>query len=278
LSEPASNGAGRPAPEAFAPRILRLVLEYDGTEFEGWQSQGPGHRTVQGVLEAALEQVTGRRWPVAGAGRTDAGVHAEGQVASCAPQTSLPPVDLRRALNAVLPRDVAVVEAALAPAGFHARRSARGKLYRYALWNGPVRSPLRERTHWGLRTPLDVGAMRVAAAPLVGTHDFAAFQSAGGGTRTSVRSLERLDVEGEPGGEILLWAGGGGFLRHMVRALVGTLVEVGRGRRPAGDLPAVLASRDRGRAGPTAPARGLTLVRVDYGNPRETATLSPRRS
>lgn len=253
--------------------VLRLTLEYDGTEFEGWQSQGPGHRTVQDVLEAALEQVTGRRCPVAAAGRTDAGVHAEGQVASCAPDTELDARDLGRALNGVLPPDLAVVEAAEAPPGFHAQRDARSKLYRYALWNGPVRSPLRERIHWGLRTPLDVAAMRVAAAPLLGTHDFAAFQSAGGGVRTSVRTLTRLDVEGAAGGEIRLWVAGTGFLRHMVRALAGTLVEVGRGRRPADDLPAVLASRDRARAGPTAPARGLTLVRVDYGNPRETGDL-----
>jgi len=281
LREPAVSGAESPGPEAPspapgapAPRTLRLTLEYDGTEFEGWQSQGAGHRTVQDVLEAALEQVTGRRCPVAGAGRTDAGVHAEGQVASCRPSTALSPEDLCRALNAVLPLDLAVREVAPVPAGFHARRSARGKLYRYALWNGPVRSPLRERTHWGVRTPLDVGAMRAAAALLVGTHDFAAFQSSGGGTRTSVRTLERLDVEGAPGGEIRVWAGADGFLRHMVRALVGTLVEVGRGRRAPGDLPEVLASGDRARAGPTAPARGLTLVRVEYGNPRQTDHLS----
>lgn len=258
-----------PAPGAPAPRTpLRLTLEYDGTDFEGWQSQGAGHRTVQDVLESALGQVTGQRCPVAGAGRTDAGVHAEGQVASCRPSTALSPEDLCRALNAVLPLDLAVREVALSPEGFHARRSARRKLYRYALWNGPVRSPLRERTHWGVRSPLDVGTMRAAAAPLVGTRDFAAFQSSGGGTRTSVRTLERLDVEGAPGGEIRVWAVADGFLRHMVRALVGTLVEVGRGRRAAGELREVLASGDRARAGPTAPARGLTLVRVEYGNPR----------
>jgi len=273
-AEPPGPGAPSPGPERPAPRILRLTLEYDGTGFEGWQSQGAGRRTVQDVLEAGLEQVTGQCCPVAGAGRTDAGVHAEGQVASCSPATALSPVELRRALNAVLPLDLAVREVAFAPEGFHARRSARRKLYRYALWNGSVRSPLREHTHWGVRAPLDVAAMEAAAAPLVGTHDFAAFQSSGGGTRTSVRTLERLEVEGVPGGEIRVWAAGDGFLRHMVRALVGTLVEVGRGRRAAGDLPAVLASRYRARAGPTAPARGLTLVRVEYGNPRQTDHLS----
>ena len=243
---------------------FRFTLEYDGCAFEGWQRQGAGHRTVQGELEAALGRITGSACPLVGAGRTDAGVHAEGQVASGRCETRLAAHELRRALNAVLPRDLAVVALEEAPDAFHARRDARVKLYRYAVWNGAVRSPLRERTHHRLAGPLDLAAMQAAAQPLVGTHDFAAFQAAGSRVATTVRTLRRLDVEGCAGGEVLFWVEGTGFLRHMVRNLVGTLLEAGRGRRDAAGVAAVLAGRARARAGPTAPAKGLTLVRIDY--------------
>jgi tRNA pseudouridine38-40 synthase len=253
-------------------RHFRLTLEYDGTDFDGWQVQA-GRRTVQGELETALERVTGGICDALGAGRTDAGVHAEGQVASVRTSTRLGPDELRRALNGVLPQDVAVVAAESVPEDFHARRDASGKLYRYAVWNGPSRSPLRRRSHWAIRDPLDLAAMRRAALGLVGTHDFAAFRGSGSAVKTTVRTLTRLDVRGEAGGEVLFEVEGTGFLRHMVRAIVGTLVEVGRGRRPAGDVGAVLASGARARAGATAPAQGLRLVRVDYGKPRESESL-----
>ena len=243
---------------------FRFVLEYDGGGFEGWQAQAPGHRTVQGELEAALGRITGSRCAVIGAGRTDAGVHAEGQVASARCETRLAADELRRALNAVLPRDLAVLALETAPDAFHARRDARAKLYRYAVWNGAVRSPLRERTHHRVALPLDLEAMRAAARPLVGTHDFAAFQAAGSRVATTVRTLRRLDIEGCVGGEVLFFVEGTGFLRHMVRNLVGTLLEAGRGRRDPAGMPALLAGRERARAGPTAPAQGLTLVRIDY--------------
>jgi tRNA pseudouridine38-40 synthase len=164
----------------------------------------------------------------------------------------------------VLPPDLAVIDAAPARDGFHARRDARSKLYGYRIWSGRNPSPLRARfQHW-LPYAVDLDAMARAARHCLGRHDFASFQAAGSDVTTSVRSLTRLDVVGESPGEFELLVEGDGFLRHMVRTLAGTLLEVGRGRRPADSLPALLAARDRRRAGPTAPARGLTLLRVSY--------------
>jgi tRNA pseudouridine38-40 synthase len=191
-------------------------------------------------------------------------VHAEGQVAGAWVETELSPPQLARALNGVLPPDLAVVACEPAPEGFHPRYAARAKLYRYRIWNGACRSPLRQaRVHW-VRTPLDVAAMRAAAALRVGTHDFASFQAAGSDVATSVRSLTRLEVSGEAGGDVEIEVQGDGFLRHMVRILAGTLIDVGLGRRAATSIPALLAARDRSRAGRTAPAQALTLVRVEY--------------
>ena len=244
--------------------VYRLLLEYDGADFEGWQAQPSGHRTVQGTLETALQRVTGERVRVTGAGRTDAGVHAEGQVASVALSGAAEPERLQRALNGVLPADLAVRGLEAAADAFDARRDATGKLYRYSVWNAPVPAPLRRRRALWLRRPLDLPAMRRAAADLVGSHDFRSFRAAGSSVRTSVRTLRRLEVRGEAGGAVELWFEGSGFLRYMVRNLVGTLLEVGSGRRDPGGMPVLLAARDRARAGPTAPAHGLTLVEVSY--------------
>jgi tRNA pseudouridine38-40 synthase len=247
-------------------RTFRLTLEYDGAGFEGWQIQPEGRRTVQGALEAALARVLGRRVRVVSSSRTDSGVHAEGLVASLRAETALEPDRLRRALNGVLPTDVAVLDAALAPDGFHARHDALSKLYRYRIWNGRSRSPLRARRSLCLQHPLDLAAMGRAARDLAGTHDFAAFQAAGSEVGSSERTLLRLDLEGAPGAQVDLYFEGTGFLRHMVRILSGTLIQVGRGRRDPEGMPALLASRDRRRAGPTAPAHPLSLVRVTYGD------------
>ena len=246
------------------PRTFRLTLEFDGTEFQGWQFQPDGRRTVQGALEIALARVTGERVRPIGSSRTDAGVHAEGMVASARLDTALEPERLRRALNAALPEDVAVRELVVAPDGFHARRDATGKLYRYSLWNAADRAPLRRRRALCLLRALDLARIRVAATQLVGTHDFASFQGAGSEVATSVRELRRLDITGEPGGAIDLWFEGSGFLRHMVRNLAGTLIEVGSGRRDPEGMAALLAVLDRRCAGPTAPPHALTLVSVSY--------------
>jgi tRNA pseudouridine38-40 synthase len=243
---------------------FRITLEYDGTGFEGWQIQPGGRRTVQGCLEAALARVTGQAVRVAGSGRTDAGVHARGQVASLRVESRFDAAGLRRALNGVLPADVAVVDSAEAPDDFHARRDARSKLYGYRIWNGSGPSPLRARfSHW-LPPPLDLAAMAQAGRDCRGRHDFASFQAAGSDVETTQRTLSLLDVRGESRGEIEILVEGDGFLRHMVRNLVGTLVEVGLGRRAPDSMAALLAARDRRRAGTTAPARGLTLLRVSY--------------
>jgi tRNA pseudouridine38-40 synthase len=245
-------------------RGFRLTLEYDGSRFHGWQVQPGGRRTVQGVLEEALRRVGGGAGRALGAGRTDAGVHAEGQVAGVWLATELDPAQLARALNGLLPPDLAVVACEPAPEGFHPRYAARAKLYCYRIWNGACRSPLRQaRVHW-VRTPLDLRAMREAAALLVGTHDFAAFQAAGSDVATTLRTLARVDVSGVAGGDVAIEVVGDGFLRHMVRILAGTLIDVGLGRRAAASMPALLAGRDRSRAGRTAPAQALTLVRVEY--------------
>jgi tRNA pseudouridine38-40 synthase len=243
---------------------FRLTLEYDGTDFDGWQVQPGGRRTVQGSLEAALARVTGQSLRAVGSGRTDAGVHARGQVASVSVESRLDAAALRRALNGVLPPDLVVASAAVAPDDFDARRDARSKLYGYRIWNGASPSPLRARySHW-LPPALDLGAMAQAAGACCGRHDFSSFRAAGSDVATSVRRLSRLDVGGESRGEVEILAEADGFLRHMVRNLVGTLLEVGLGRRAPDSMVALLALRDRRRAGATAPARGLTLLRVVY--------------
>ena len=254
----------------------RLTLEYDGEGFEGWQLQASGRRTVQGALEAAVARVTGQRARVVASGRTDAGVHAEGQVASLQLESDPEAGRLRRALNGVLPRDIAVVDAARAPGTFHARRDALSKLYRYRIWNGRDRSPLRERRALCLGRPLNLAAMRRAARAFEGTHDFASFQAAGSSVKSTVRRLLRLEVAGEAGAGVALLFEGSGFLRQMVRILSGTLLAVGSGRWAPEDMSAILAARDRREAGPTAPARGLTLVAVRYSaNPPRDGDREP---
>ncbi len=246
---------------------FQLTLEYDGRGFAGWQRQAEEIRTIQGVLEEALERITGHPVSVIGSGRTDAGVHAEGQVASARLKTTLVPAQLRRALDGILPGDLAVREAVVATEGFHARYDARSKLYRYAIWNGVCRSPLRAARTWQIRRELDLAAMARASRAFVGTHDFASFQAASSPGRDTVRTLTSFDVAGDAGAEIHLLVEGDGFLRQMVRTLAGTLVEVGLGRRRSDAMASILAARDRRRAGATAPAYGLTLVRVSYQSP-----------
>jgi tRNA pseudouridine38-40 synthase len=248
-------------------RTFRVTLSYDGSEFSGFQSQSNA-RSVQAELEAALAQVEGRRVVVYGAGRTDAGVHALGQVASFKIANAIAPGDLFRALNAMLPDDVRVLSLDEAAPGFNARFHARSKVYRYRISNTRLMSPFQRRYAWHISRELDLEAMRLAARELAGEHDFASFQALGGTVKTSTRRITHSDWTEEPlagGGRLLIYEiAGTGFLKYMVRAIVGTLVEVGDGKRSPASLGALLMSRNRAAAGPTAPPSGLYLVRVDY--------------
>jgi tRNA pseudouridine38-40 synthase len=242
----------------------RVTVAYDGTDFAGFQLQRAGSRTVQGELEQALGRLAGGgRVVVSAAGRTDAGVHALGQVAAFELPRALDPGVLQRALNGLLPEDVRVTEAALAPAGFHPRRSATSKLYRYALDCGGVQPPQRRRYAGYCPDALDEAAVREAAALYLGRHDFASLASAGSSVKTTVRTVTRSEVSFESG-TLVFEAAADGFLRKMVRSMVGGLIAAGRGAVPVSDLEHALAARDRRLWPAPAPACGLTLVRVDY--------------
>jgi tRNA pseudouridine38-40 synthase len=243
---------------------FKLTLAYDGTNYVGWQRQASG-ASIQGVIEDALRELDGADVAVNGAGRTDAGVHALGQVASCTLGRSIEAPVLVRALNARLPPDIRALAADPVPPEFHARFTASRKTYRYQFCEAPILSPFDRLYVAHVRGSLDVDAMDEAARALEGRHDFAAFATAGGGTRTTERTVARSRVV-RAGGLVLYEITGDGFLRHMVRAIAGTLVEIGRGRWPRGTMLEVLDARDRARAGPTAPARGLFLVAVEYGD------------
>lgn len=280
-------------------RSFKMTVAYDGTRFAGWQVQ-PGRETIQGMIEKAIAQVCRQRVRVTGSGRTDAGVHALGQVASFSLiGWRAAADDLARALNSKLPPEISVLRVADAPPDFHAIRDAVGKRYRYQLRIGGVRDPLDYRFRWYLPAGLDVTAIEQAGGYLCGRHDFASFQAAGSDRTTTVRHVRDLSVRwrwvlqpepkmptAAPGCDrqpadcgqgragqgswpqpvclLDLEIEADGFLYNMVRNIVGTLVEVGRGKRPAGWMQEVLQAKDRCVAGPTAPAHGLVLVRVDY--------------
>jgi len=243
---------------------LRLTVEYEGTAYQGWQLQ-PDGPTVQAVLEQALSTALRERVRVRGAGRTDAGVHACGQVVAV--RVHDVPADLGRllkSLNALTPDDVAVRDITLVDDGFDPRRHARSRLYEYRIWNAVAPSPFWRRYAWHLPTPVDVGAMDEAARVLEGEHDFATFRAA---DAEPVRSTVRRVIESRlrDDGRLLVYRiEATAFLKHMVRNVVGTLVEVGRGERSAASFPELLAARDRVRAGATAPPHGLMLVSVRY--------------
>ncbi|MBI2526718.1 MAG: tRNA pseudouridine(38-40) synthase TruA [Candidatus Rokubacteria bacterium] len=243
-------------------RTLRLTLAYDGTDLFGWQIQ-PDRPTVQGLLMHSCQRVLGERVKIVGASRTDAGVHALRQVASLATASAMAPAVLGRALNALLPAAIRVLDCREAPPGFDARRGARGKRYGYLIDRGGAADPFLRRYAWHAPYALEADAMAGALRLVRGKHDFSAFCAAAGRGRTptcTVLSARLVLRKGRLG--IVLSADR--FLHHMVRNLVGSLVEVGRGAREPGWIGALLAARDRRLAGPTAPPRGLTLVRVVY--------------
>ena len=244
--------------------LYRVTLAYDGTDFAGFQLQRGDGRTVQGVLEQALQRLGGpERIAVAGAGRTDAGVHALGQVAAFELPRELEPAGLLRALNGLLPEDVRVLDAARAPAGFHPRKSASSKLYRYVLDCGGVQPPQRRRFAGFCPSVLDERRVRATAALYLGRRDFASLASSGSSATTSVRSVTRSQVVFEAG-TLVYETAADGFLRKMVRSMVGGLIAAGRGVLGPEELERALAARDRRLWPAPAPARGLTLVRVDY--------------
>lgn len=247
-------------------RHIRLVVEYDGSSLCGWQRQA-SDPTVQGHIEEALAKLLTHEVTIIGASRTDAGVHARGQVASFRTERTIPLHGIRRGLNSLLPDAIAIREATEVGDDFHPRFSATGKHYRYSIWNVPDRSPLHARS-WHEPERLDEAAMREAARALVGQHDFAAFRAAGCSAKTTVRRIDSIDIERAPDGVVTVDVRGNAFLRNMVRIVVGTLAEVGTGARPVAQVAEILASRDRTIAGITAPARGLELIEVRYDGRR----------
>jgi tRNA pseudouridine38-40 synthase len=246
-------------------RTLKLTVAYDGTEFVGWQRQAEGV-SIQGLLESALAPIEGASVSVHGAGRTDAGVHALGQVATVSLNAAHDPGTIQRALNAVLPSSVRIVAAAEVASDFHARFSAVAKTYEYRIINAPFVSPFVVRYVWHVPTPLDLEPMREGSRFLIGTHDFAAFQATGAVVSSTTRTVH--SIVWEPGESfkcpLIMRIEGDGFLRHMVRNIVGTLVEVGAGRSAPTRVAEILESLDRHKAGPSAPAAGLFLVAVKY--------------
>jgi tRNA pseudouridine38-40 synthase len=245
-----------------------ITLEYDGSGFQGWQLQARG-RTVQGVLEQAVKRSTTAFSRVIGASRTDAGVHALGQVAHFDTCTRLDARQLMGALNHWLPRDVAVLDCRPAPSGFHAQFDPSRKLYRYRILRGGVRHPLREDCVLRESRELDLGAMRRCAAMILGEHDFTSVCSAGSSANDHVRTVLRSELL-DQGDEVHYMVEAGGFLYNMVRILVGTMIQVGLGKMTPGEFALALGARDRTAAGPTAAARGLTLVRIAYENDPRT--------
>jgi tRNA pseudouridine38-40 synthase len=244
-------------------RNIRLLLEYDGTRYHGWQRQKTG-LTIQGVVETALERLTGEQVALIGSGRTDAGVHALGQVANFRTASAIPFRAFDEGLNSLLPYDIAVLEAREAPPEFHARKSALSKTYEYRILNRPRRSPLHHHYGWWIAAPLELEAMAVAAAALPGEHDFSAFRASGSGNRNPLRRVLDAAWQTHAGGWLRFTITATGFLRGMVRSLVGTLVEIGKGKAPPELMMELLKSGERPLAGPTAPPQGLYLVAVAY--------------
>ena len=243
-------------------RNIKLTIQYDGTDFFGWQRQ-KRERTVQQVLEDAIADLAGEPPTLVGAGRTDAGVHARAQVANFHTRAAYPPGVFQSAINARIGPDVVILAAEEAPESFHARESARSKRYEYVVYNAPLRPVFDRRFVHHVRARLDLAAMQAAAAPLVGTHDFRCFARRTPSEKNCVRTIFLADVTAD-GPRITVAVEGTGFLYMMVRGIVGTLLEAGMGKRDAGDVERILAAADRAEAGPNAPPHGLTLVHVVY--------------
>ncbi len=245
-------------------RKIKILLEYEGTRYHGWQFQ-PNKVSIQGILEAKLSKITRQKIRVIGSGRTDSGVHAESQVAHFRTSSIMTPMEFLKALNSLLPADIVVKKVEEADPDFHAQKSASHKIYRYTILNRDYPSALLCRQAHYIATPtLNVNAMRRAARFMVGIKDFKAFQASGCSSKTTVRKISRVSIS-KKDDFIQITVEGSGFLKYMVRNMVGTLIEVGMGKWPPEQVDALLKSKNRRLAGPTAPARGLCLVKVFYG-------------
>lgn len=244
-------------------RNIKLVLEYDGSHYHGWQRQ-QGVLTIQEVLESRLEVMLGAPISSRASGRTDAGVHAREQVVNFYSRTSLDPAEIQRGLNSLLPPDIVVLSAEEVPDSFHSRFSASSKTYEYHILNRQAPSALERQFSWHIRRPIDRAPMIECLETLKGTHDFAAFMASGSSVNSTERSIFRAELERPDNDHLVFTFEANGFLRHMVRNLVGTLIEVGKGKLSPEGFSVVLEGRDRRKAGMTAPAHGLYLVAVHY--------------
>lgn len=244
-------------------RTIKLTLEYDGTDYLGWQIQ-PHGKTIQGVLEDCLKQITGEEVHVIGSGRTDAGVHALAQVAHFKTKSPIEIHSLHRALNSLLPKDILIKKVEEVDPHFHARKKAMSKVYEYRILNRPLRSVFHRHYAWHIAQKLNREAMEKASSYLIGEHDFSSFQSTGTPTRSSIRKVLRAEWKRSRGGILCFEIEASGFLKQMVRTIVGTLVEVGKGKISPEEFKEILHSKDRRKAGPTAPPHGLFLKKVKY--------------
>ena len=241
----------------------RIILQYEGTKYQGWQRQDSTENTIQGKLEALLTKMCGEPVEIQGSGRTDAGVHAFGQVANFHGKTELSTEEIMEYMNRYLPEDIGVIKVEQVTERFHSRLNAKGKIYRYRVMTGKVPHVFDRRYVYEHPEKLDVAAMRRAANQLLGTHDFKSFTSAKRGKKSTVRTIESIEIT-ENGEEVSFTYKGDGFLYHMVRILTGTLLEVGEGKRSFEEIPEILEAKNRGNAGFLAPAKGLALMEVFY--------------
>ena len=244
-------------------RNIKLLIEYDGTNYQGWQVQPKGP-TIQGILEEKIGLLTGQPVQLFGSGRTDSGVHALGQVAHFKTQSQMDIHTIRRALNSLLPHDIVIQKAEEVDEGFHARKYSKSKIYEYRILNRNLRSAFHRGYVWHIPQKLNLTEMKKATQSLIGEHDFSAFRTVGSPTRTTVRRVIRAEWKRGRDGLIRFEIEANGFLKQMVRSIIGTLVEIGKGRMEAAEIREILNSRDRKEAGPTAPAQGLFLKEVKY--------------
>jgi tRNA pseudouridine38-40 synthase len=244
-------------------RNIKLLIDYDGANYQGWQVQPKGP-TIQGIIEEKLGLLTGESIRLIGSGRTDAGVHALGQVAHFKTQSQMDAHSMQRALNSLLPSDIVIQKIEEVEEGFHARRHSKSKVYEYRILNRSLRSPFHHGYAWYIHQRLDFKEMGKATRWLIGEHDFSSFRSVGTPTRTAVRRVIQAEWKRGRNGLIRFEIEANGFLKQMVRAIVGTLVEVGKGKMSSDEFRRILESKDRKKAGPTAPAHGLFLKEVKY--------------